>query len=134
MKPSTRICLQGEFENAVFFKAVCSCGCEQCDQTIEIGEEDDEMIYARIYAKIVTNSFYRYEHKWYKRWFEVIKEPFRRIKYAVKFLTVGYLEGETSILFEGKEQIECYIGAFQYALDKINRKPSTELGATDEAN
>jgi hypothetical protein len=111
---SKNICVTHEFDNAIFYKAHCSCSLEEHEQTLVL-EKIEEDIYLQLYHKVFCTAF----------WCpisipEQFKDYFIRIKLAFNMLIKGYVEYEGEFIFEDKQSIQDYINALQEGLNKLS--------------
>lgn len=77
--PAEGILLVNDFGNSKIYKAVCSCGSDDCSHTIDI--EADDAVNVTVYTRTKTNfwSKTRWHHVW-------------------TLLTRGYVDFETTII------------------------------------
>jgi len=106
-----------EFNDAVYYRANCGCGSDECGLTLEL-EYDEEIkdISLTIYEKLaycswfgvkILSKFYRFHDIWH------------RIKGATKLLFTGQIILEEAFLFRDSQQIDAFITALQEGKEKI---------------
>lgn len=133
---SNRIMKTDEFDDAIFYKAECSCGGHTHSLELSFDEKDkwDNDISLVFYVPVepqssFDNSYYykKESKKFYEHWYWSIKlnwwEPLiNRIKYAYLILIRGWFEWETSFVFGNEKQISSYIDALIEGRDKLLAK------------
>jgi hypothetical protein len=116
-KISNKVMKVAEFDNAIFYRANCGCGSDDCGLTLEL-EYDPEinMVSLNMYQKLAYCSWFGVSptEKFY--WF---KDMYNRIKGALKLFFTGKIELEESFLFRESEQIDHFILALQEGMEKI---------------
>lgn len=111
---SKNICKTHEFDNAIFYKAQCSCSSNNHEQTLVL-EKLEQNIYLQLYHKVYCTAF------WCPTSIpDKFKDYFIRIKLAYNILTKGYVEYEGEFIFEDKQSIQDYISALQEGLNKLS--------------
>jgi len=114
---SNKIAKVMEFDDAVYYRAMCACGSDDCGLTLELEYDhglDD--IVLTIYTKLTYCSWYGISpvDKFY--WF---KDMWQRIKGAFKLLSTGQIRLEESFLFNEAKQIDDFITAIQEGKEKM---------------
>jgi len=112
---SYRIAKIEEFNNAIFYRALCPCGSSKHDYTIwlEYNKEIND-ITMNIYKKMYWKEYFKD--------YSLLTRIFKRIKGSIVLLFGGYLEMESDILFTNSKQIEDFIGALKEGMDKLNKE------------
>jgi len=111
---SYRIAKLEEFDDAVFYKALCPCGSNDHDFTISL-EYDEEIndVIMYIYKKMYWKEYFKD--------YSFLTKMFKRIKNSMFLLFGGYLEMEADILFSNSKQIEDFILALKEGIEKIDK-------------
>lgn len=117
---SNNICKVAEFDDAVFYKATCSCQSDDHTQTLVL-EHDPEMcdITLSIYSEVYSNNFWKYYDTWFARigyWFV---DKWIRVKFATFMLFHGYIKVENSFIFRNEAAVVDYIQALTDGLEKV---------------
>ena len=109
---SNKVMKMDEFNEAVFYKADCSCGSDDHITTIEM-EYDHRIndISLNFYKTIAWCSNWGDEN-----WFGRI---WKRIKAATKILFTGYIDLEETFMIEGGEHLNTFIEALHEGKDKV---------------
>jgi hypothetical protein len=96
------ICKIDEFDESIFFKAICGCSDDEHNQTL-ILENDEYCVNLSIHTQLYSKH---YLSKWQLIW---------------KVLTNGYISLDTEFIFEDAESIKSYIAALQNGLEKLRK-------------
>lgn len=112
VKISNRVMKMSEFDEAVFYKADCSCGSDNHITTIEIEYDRD--------LSDISLNFYK-EVAWSSHWgnYNWVKRVWKQIKASVKILFTGYIDLEESFLIQGGDHLDTFIDALNEGRSKI---------------
>jgi hypothetical protein len=106
---SKNICEAGNFDSAIFLKAICDCTDDRHTQTLEIEADEDGPITLTIF----TNSFSNYiSSNWIRDWKN-------RLSLILSILTKGYCETSSEFIISGTDQIDDYLKAISDARNAI---------------
>jgi hypothetical protein len=104
-----------EFEDAVYYRASCTCGAHEHDVTIEIEKDSHTaMIYLNFYKKIAWCSHWGDEGSYFQRFW-------KRISASFKILFTGYIDLEESFILN-EESIDPFIKALAEGRDYLRKK------------
>ncbi len=138
LTPSKGIMITNEYDDAVFYKAVCGCGDITHSHSIllEYDGEIPKMITMRLFSKF---DFHVWRGEEYKSGIvNYIKDKFNsfrnRVKYACKVLFVGEFDWDEDFVFESEEQIKDYIVALTEGLAKMKKVEKKTQRATIRVN
>jgi hypothetical protein len=112
-----RVMKLNEFENAIYYRASCSCGEPKCDLTIELEKDEGlpDMIFLNMYKNLYWSSYWQSDNFFKNAWI--------RIKGAFKMLFTGYVKVEESFIFQGDKQIDAFLNALKEGRDYLNNTP-----------
>ena len=106
---SKNIANVAEFDDEVYYKALCSCGCRECDCTINLSTVDGGYIGMTFYKDLY----------WYRYSYDLsLFELWERLKAGVKFLLTGRIKMEGDFLIE-KDSVDDFILALQEGRQKL---------------
>lgn len=107
-----------EYEDAIFYRASCSCGDQRQDTSLylELDRETD-MIYLHLFSEVYYSSY------WTDNWFI---DKWYRIKDALRLIFTGKIKIENTFLFEGEEQIKDFINMLQIGIEKLKTQNEKE--------
>jgi hypothetical protein len=108
-KITTNICKVGEYDDSVFFKAICSCISHDTTLFLEFDKEIGD-IQLTTYSEITLSKWYSWS------WWQV---PFKRLKIALRVLFGDMIEMEGDFIFAGEQAVKDYISALQQGLVKV---------------
>jgi len=114
---SNKIAKVMEFDDSIYYRAMCACGSDDCGLTLELeynhGLND---VVLNVYTRLVYCSWFGISpvDKFY--WF---KDMWSRIKGALKLLFTGRIQLEESFLFNEIKQIDDFITALKEGREKI---------------
>jgi hypothetical protein len=112
-----RVMKLNEFEDAIYYRASCSCGEPKCDLTIELEKgKDVDMIFLNMYKTLYWSSHWQSDNFFETMWI--------RIKGALKMLFIGYVRVEESFIFQGDDQIDAFLDALKEGRDYLNNTPA----------
>ena len=139
---STNICKVAEFEDAVFYDAICSCGSDHHTQTLEI-EVDNTLadgkvchtdLNLRIHSKLTTDGFVdfsaRYDFEqaaqsanYWLMCVHRIRIILSKVKAKLKFTKNvwidGYVQAGSIFSFRNEKALDDYIAALTQAKEKL---------------
>ena len=141
---SNNICKTGEFNDAIFYEAICSCQADNHTQTliVEVDEDLPEQVNLQIYSKVITSQFTswdsRYEFHEAMRDGDYFKIGYYKAKLFIEHIAArlrftrdiwfkGYIQVENQFIFRNEAAINDYIEAINQAKTKIkeNRNDRT---------
>ena len=132
---SQNICKTGEFVDALFFEAICSCGSDNHQQClcVEYDEEVQEVSLI-IYSKIVTPEFINWNVRYEcQKAFEegnywkslvmkcayILNHIWVKLKFTKSVWLNGYVESQGTFSFKNNKAIDDYLLAISAAKEKI---------------
>lgn len=135
MNVSTNICKTGEFKDAIFYEAICSCQATNHNQTL-IVEYDPEVrdVNLQIYSRVLTpqwtswDSRYEYQEALgngdfygmaYYKFKLIVEHIFAKLKFTMNIWLKGYVEVENQFMFRNEQAIDDYVNAILSAKTKI---------------
>lgn len=107
---------------AIYYKAHCACGGDDCIHTIhlEVSSEDYPELSMTLYSNVSydywnekDDYYYPGEISLWESFQHRLSNLGRRIKFSWKLITTGYIKQQSSFLFSTEEQITDYIKALQ---------------------
>jgi hypothetical protein len=111
-----RIMKLHEFNEAVYYRASCSCGESKCDLSIELErEKGSDMIFLNMYKNVYWSSYWKSDNFFKNIWI--------RIQASLKVLFTGYIKMEESFIFQGDEQIDAFLNALKEGRDYLDNTP-----------
>jgi len=129
------ICKIGEFDDAVYFAAICSCSSQDHSQQLSVEFDSDvNDVTLHVYSRITTCSLVNWEIQ--NNYCEALQEGnywkaaltkalaildgiWVRIKMTKKIWVDGYVSAENEFIFRDESAIDSYIGAISRAKKKI---------------
>lgn len=110
---SHKVMKMDEFNEAVFYKADCSCGMDDHIATIEM-EYDHRIndISINFYKKIAWCSHWG-NYNWFER-------KWKQLQASIKLLFTGYIELEETFTLEGGEHLDSFIDALNEGKRKVD--------------
>ena len=118
---ASRIMKTGEFEDAVFYRAGCSCGDKSCDMVLAL-EKGDWIDDRKLEG--ITLGVFKDVH-WGDEWETedpFLKRIWRRVTCALRMLVCGYVEMNGWFIFEDEEQIRDYIKALEEGITHLKEE------------
>jgi hypothetical protein len=108
---SNNITKVSEYDDAIFYKAVCDCMCDTHDQTLHL--EYDK--------KFKVLSLNLYNNVCYPDWIggNWFRKIWRRITASFKLLFTGELELTGEFIFNGEPAVKDYIKALNAGMKKL---------------
>jgi len=102
-----RVMKTSEFNDAVFYRAACSCGSDDHDLAIEFERDPKipDMIFLNFYKDLAWSSYWGDTNFFSRMW--------RRLKTSLRILFMGYIEVEESFILQGEEHIDSFIKALE---------------------
>ena len=142
MEISTNICKTGEFNDAVFYDAICSCGADHHTQTLEVeldqtlvdGKPCHTDVSLRIYGKLTTDEFVSFSARYdfeqaaqngdyfmmaVHRARIILSKIGAKLKFTKNVWFDGYVQAGSVFSFRNEKQIDDYIAAIEQAKAKL---------------
>ena len=139
---SSNICKVAEFEDSVFYDAVCSCGADHHIQTLEVEVDqtliDDKASYAevalKIYGKLTTDEFVSWSARYdyseaaqdgnYRmmgvhRLRIILSKIAAKLKFTKNVWIDGYVQAGSVFSFRNEKALDDYIAALTQAKEKL---------------
>ena len=101
---------QWDFGKSIFYQVGCGCGNKDCNMEVEL-EYDEGTMYLNFY-KDVAISVYWDDHRF-------LSKLWRRIKYALRILFVGYIKMQETHVFNDPEHIDAFIDALKEGKERL---------------
>lgn len=139
---SDNICRTAEFNDSIFYEAICSCHADNHNQTL-IVEFDPEVndVNLSIYSKVITQQFTSWNSRceyneamsngdyfkigYYKAKL-LIEHIAARIRFTYNIWVKGYIEAENHFIFRNEKSIDAYLEAINSAKIKIKENQMSE--------
>ena len=132
---SDNICRTAEFDDAIYYEAICSCQADHHSQTliVEFDPEIDD-VNLQVYSKIITQQFTSWNSRWeyqealsngdyfkigYYKAKLLLEHIAARIRFTYNIWVKGYIEAENQFIFRNEKSIDAYIEAISSAKTKI---------------
>ena len=132
---SDNICRTAEFDDAIYYEAVCSCQADHHKQTL-IVEFNPELnnVNLQVYSKIITQQFTSWNSRWeyqealsngdylkigYYKAKLLLEHIAARIRFTYDIWVKGYIEAENQFIFRNENSVDAYIEAISSAKLKI---------------
>ena len=158
---SDNICRVAEFNDAIYYEAICSCQAANHNQTL-IVEFNPELndLNLQVYSKIITQQFTSWDSRWeyqealsngdyfkigYYKAKLLLEHIIARIRFTYDIWVKGYIDAENQFIFRNEKSIDAYIEAINSAKTKIkenqnerrknnSKRDRTEVSAEGETN
>lgn len=142
MEISTNICKVAEFDDAVFYDAVCSCGSDHHSQTLEVevdqtladGNPCHAEISLKIYGKLTTAEFVDFSARYdfseaaqngdyfmmaVHRLRIILSTIKAKLKFTKNVWFDGYVQAENVFTFRNEKALDDYVAALTQAKEKL---------------
>jgi len=107
-----KVSLQNQFENSIWYKVDCACGCDDnCNIELEY-DPDINMIFLNFYKDVSYNWWD--EKEGFFNWFKNISIRFKK---SMKLLFTGNLEMNENFILQDIDQINNFIEALQEGVE-----------------
>ena len=101
-----------EYENAIFYRAACSCTDSRCDLSLELEmDEEINMIFLNIYEDLYYASYWETDNWFIDKWY--------RIKGALQLLFTGRIKIGDTFIFRGVDQINDFLIALEKGIEQL---------------
>ena len=147
---SDNICRTAEFDDSIFYEAICSCQADHHKQAI-IVEFEPELndISLSIYSKIITEQFTTWDSRWeyqealsngdyfkigYYKAKLLIEHIAARIRFTYNIWTKGYVKAENHFIFRNEKSIDAYLEAISSAKTKIKENQNERRNNSTKGN
>lgn len=146
---STNICKIAEFEDSIYYDAICSCGSDQHRQTLTVevdsfivdGEIHNPEVSLQLDSKIATNEFVsfdaRYDFEEAAKVGNYFGMAFHRVRILISSFAIklkftkdlwlnGYITAGNVFTFKNEAAIDDYIAAIIQAKEKLKKENQSE--------
>ncbi len=139
---STNICKTAEFDDAVFYDAICSCGADHHTQTLEVeldqtlvdGKPCHTELNLRIHGKLTTDEFVSFSARYdfeqaaqngdylmmgVHRARIILSKIWAKLKFTKQVWLDGYVQAGSVFAFRNEKAIDDYVTAIIQAKEKL---------------
>lgn len=135
MEISSNICKVGEFTDAIYYDAICSCMADSHNQTLIVEhDKEHDSVNLSVYSKVLTPAWTTFETRdglseamkegnyqktAYYRAKLALENIFIKLKFTFTLWSKGYIEVENQFVFRNEKAIEDYVFALTVAKEKM---------------